>query len=123
LVQAKAALDYLRGSASPGTATTSTVTSVTYKTQGGKGQLRDLIITVTVKNNLGNAVANATVSIKVYQNGSQVSAGSNTTGSAGTTSFSIRNTPSGTYTTTITGVSAAGLTWDGKTPPNSFTKP
>jgi hypothetical protein len=124
LVQAKAALDYLKGSTPPpSTATTATVTSVTYSTQGGRGQGRDLGITVTVKDNLGTAVANATVSVNVYLGGTLVGSASNTTGSGGTTSFVIRNAPSGTYTTTITGVNAAGLTWDGKTPPNSFTKP
>jgi len=34
----------------------------------------------------------------------------------------IADAPSGTYTTLVTNVSAAGLEWDGETPPNSFTK-
>jgi hypothetical protein len=34
----------------------------------------------------------------------------------------VKNTASGTYTTTIIDVVASGLTWDGTTPTNSYTK-
>ena len=37
-------------------------------------------------------------------------------------SMKYRSAPSGTYTTIVTNVVAAGLTWDGVTPGNSFTK-
>ena len=40
----------------------------------------------------------------------------------GTVTFSLKNAPSGWYTTTVTNVSVAGLTWDGKTPENEFEK-
>jgi hypothetical protein len=36
--------------------------------------------------------------------------------------FQYKNAGSGTYTTTVTRVTATGLAWDGVTPPNSFKK-
>jgi serine protease len=121
LVQAKAALNHL--ASAPGVATTATVSSITYKTQGGRNQNKDLIVTLTVKNNLGAAVAGASVSGRLHRNGSSVGTFTVTTSTAGTASFSYKNAPSGTYTTTITSLTASGLIWDGVTPPNSFTKP
>jgi hypothetical protein len=44
------------------------------------------------------------------------------TDSLGEVTFKINNAASGTYTTTVTSVTAAGLVWDGTTPPNSLTK-
>jgi serine protease len=126
LVQAKAALDYLNGSTPPPppptTATTASVVSITYKLQGGKGQARDLVVTLTVKDNLGNAVSGASVSIRLNLNGSPVATATGTTSSSGVVSFVYRNAPSGTYTTTVTSLTASGLTWDGVTPSNGFTK-
>jgi subtilisin family serine protease len=123
LVQAKAALDYLNGSAPPPpTVTTARVASITYKTQSGKNQTRDLVVTLTVRNNLGNAVSGASVSIRLFRNASLDSTANGTTASDGTVSFVLRNAASGTYTTTVTALTAAGLSWDGVTPSNSFVK-
>ena len=48
--------------------------------------------------------------------------GTGTTGTDGTVTFTLKNAPSGCYATTVTNVSATGLTWDGATPTNSFCK-
>lgn len=71
---------------------------------------------------LGNPVAGASVSIELYRNGSLYASGTGTTGTDGKVTFKAQNAPSGTYTTTVTNVTATGLTWDGVTPENSFTK-
>ena len=47
---------------------------------------------------------------------------SGSTDAAGLVSFIIKNAPAGAYVATVTGLSAGGLTWDGITPANSFTK-
>jgi hypothetical protein len=44
------------------------------------------------------------------------------TGDDGTVTFKLRNAPSGTYTTTVTAVTAGDLAWDGVTPDNEGTK-
>ena len=67
-------------------------------------------------------VATASVSIDVTLEGSPYASETGTTGDAGTVTFTFKNAPSGTYTTTVTDVAAAGLTWDGLTPPNEFEK-
>lgn len=103
-------------------ATTATVPSITYATTGGKNNDKHLNITVQVNDDLGNAVSGAAVSINLWRNGSPIASGSGTTGSSGTVTFVYNNAPSGAYTTVVTGVVAAGLTWDGVTPDNSFTK-
>jgi serine protease len=125
LVQAKDALVFLGGGSPPpppSGATTVSVVSITYSMQGGKNKDKDIVITLTVRDNLDNPVGGASVSIDLYRNSSRVSSGTGTTSSSGILSFIYRNAPSGTYTTTVTNVSADGLTWDGVTPPNSFTK-
>jgi hypothetical protein len=104
------------------TGTTVSVSSITYATTGGKTGDLHLLITVALVDNLGNPVSGASVSIDVFRNSSLYGSGTGTTGTAGTVTFQASKAPSGTYTTTVTAVSAAGLTWDGVTPPNSFTK-
>lgn len=46
--------------------------------------------------------------------------GNGTTGSSGTVTFSGENARPGDYTTEVTGVTVAGLNWDGITPTNAF---
>ena len=106
----------------PSEATTAIVNSITYTTDGGKSGDKHLNIRVAVIDDFGNPVANASVSINLNRNGSLVATGAGTTGSDGVVIFSYKNAPSGTYTTSITGVTASGLTWDGNTPPNEFVK-
>ena len=107
----------------PAEPTTVSVASITYATQGGKNQDKHLLVTVALHADLGNPVSEASVSIKrdnTTTGGSWTGAGTTGTGDTGT--FSLKNGPAGDYTTTVTDVSAAGLTWDGITPPNSATK-
>lgn len=99
------------------------VSSVTYSLSGGFDNRRNLNITVRAINNLGNPVSNASVSLRLtntFLNRSWT--GSATTGSSGTVTLILSNAPTGTYTTSITNLTATGLTWDAVTPPNSFTK-
>ena len=102
------------------TATTASVTSITYALSGRNN--RNLNITTTVNNNLGKAVAGASVSIRLYRNGSLAGSGTGTTATNGQVTFVYSNAPSGTYGTSITNVVASGLIWDGVTPVNGFTK-
>ena len=115
------------GSASFNIQTTSSanvvgVTAINYATSGGKNNDKHLNITANVNDNLGNPVSGASVSIQLSRNGTQITAATGTTGTSGTVTFVYNNAPSGTYTTLVTNVVAAGLQWDGKTPNNGFTK-
>jgi hypothetical protein len=68
-------------------------------------------------------VAGASVSVDIYYEGVVLYAsGTGTTGTNGTVTFKLVNASSGCYSTTVTNVTAAGLTWDGATPANSFCK-
>jgi hypothetical protein len=103
-------------------ATSVVVSYIGYAGSGGKNNDKHLNVTVTLNDNLGNAIGGASVAISLTRNGSVIGSASGTTGSSGTVTFAYNNTPSGTYTTLVTNVAAAGLTWDGVTPDNSFTK-
>lgn len=103
----------------PPTATIASVESVTYSLAGK----RNLFVTVLVLDNLGDPVANASVSIDLYLDGSLLGSGTGTTVSEGTVSFKLSKAQSGCYTTIVTDVSAAGLTWEGSTPENQYCKP
>ncbi len=99
--------------------TTVKVSSITYKTaRGGK----DLLLYVTLMNEFGGPVAGATVSVALYRDSVYYGAGTNTTNSSGVAGFKAQNAPAGYYTTTVTQVIAAGLTWDGVTPANGYQK-
>ncbi len=107
----------------PPEATTVSVSSITYGTEGGKDGKKHLRITVALVDDLENTVAGASVSIKLDNTTTGKSwTGTGTTGVDGTVTFSRKNAESGTYTTKVTGVTAAGLTWDGSTAPNSYPK-
>jgi len=80
-----------------------------------------LSITLKVVNDLGNPVPGALVSITLDLNGSAYASGTELTGSNGEVTFWLYNPRSGTYNTIVTAVTATGLTWDGKYPPNSYT--
>ena len=102
--------------------TTVSVSSITYDTEGGRDGKKHLLITVALVDNLGGLVAGASVSIDLFLGGSLYTSGTSTTGTDGTVTFKVANAPSGTYTTTVIDVTAAGLTWDNVTPENGFTK-
>ncbi|MCH8924971.1 MAG: S8 family serine peptidase, partial [Proteobacteria bacterium] len=109
------------GTPSPG-ATTVSVDAITYVTEGGKNQDKHLLITVALEDDLLIPVEGASVSIDLYRDSSKIASGTGTTGTDGTVTFSLKNAPSGCYTTTVTDVTAAGLTSDGATPANEFCK-
>jgi len=102
--------------------TISSVSSITYSTHGGKDDSKHLDITITIINDFANPVSGASVSIELFRDGNSVGTGTGTTATDGTVTFSLKNASAGPYTTTVTDVTTAGLTWDGVTPPNSFTK-
>ena len=106
----------------PAQATTVSVSSITYAAEGGRNNDKHLLITVALVDDLGNPVSGASVSIDLSRDGSPVGSGTSTTGSDGTVTFSLKNARPGCYTTTITNVTASGLTWDGVTPANEFCK-
>ena len=76
-----------------------------------------------LKNNLGDAVSGASVLVRLTNTDTEESwTGTGTTGTDGTVTFRLRRAPSGCYETTVTGVTAEGLTWDGVTPTNKYCK-
>jgi len=97
------------------------VASISYSTGRGKNR-KDLLITVALLDNLAQPVAQAWVDIGIDLDESPCGTGSGTTGLDGKVTFTLTNAPSGTYTTIVTDVTAGALSWDGMTPPNSFTK-
>jgi subtilisin family serine protease len=99
-------------------ATTSTVASIGYSRQGGKNRTKNLIVTSTVKNSLGQAVSGATVTLVVSNTNGGSSTMSAVTDSTGRASMTWRNAPLVCYTSVATKVVASGLTWDGATPQN-----
>ena len=105
----------------PAEATSVSVDSINYTTAGGKNSDKHLSITVALVDDLGNPAAGASVSIDLFWNGS-VASGTSTTETDGTVTFTLKNAASSCYATTVTDVTAAGLTWDGTTPANEFCK-
>jgi len=102
--------------------TTVSVSSIAYDTEGGRDGRKHLLITVALVDDLVGLVAGASVSINLLLDGSFDTSGTGTTGTDGTVTFKVANSPSGIYTTYVTNVAAAELIWDGETPPNEFSK-
>lgn len=98
------------------------VASIGYTQNGGPKNNRNLRITVAVVSGTGAAVADATVSIVIRRNGVVYTSGTARTATDGRAIFELKNAPSGTYQTQITGVTKGGLTWDQATPPNQYSK-
>ncbi|HDP78284.1 MAG TPA: peptidase S8, partial [Mesotoga infera] len=73
---------------------------------------------------LDPVVVGASVSVAVYLNGgiSQYLTGTTITDTVGVAKFTVVNAPSGTYTTVVTDITAAGYTWDAGYPENSYEK-
>ena len=97
------------------------VASVAYSRSGGRNGTQNLSVTILLKDNLGtgNPVPNASVSMSLKLNGSLYRSASGTTGTSGTVTFSFNKAPCGTYATTVTNVSASGLTWSPTTTPSN----
>ena len=106
----------------PSEPTTASVNSITYATTGGKNNDKHLNSTVTAVDDFGNPVSGASVSITLNHDSGKSWSGTGTTGTNGTVTFSLNNAPAGCYTTSVTDVTADGLSWDGTTPENGFCK-
>lgn len=102
--------------------TTASVHSITYTTEGGKNSDKHLNDTIALVDNLGNPVSGASVSMTLTHDSGSSWNGTDVTGTNGTVTFSLKNAPSGCYTTEVMAVTATGLTWDGATPANNFCK-
>jgi subtilisin family serine protease len=100
--------------------TSVSVASITYTLTNRK---RDLNSIVKLRDNCGNLVVGATVSVMIINTTRLgIWTGTGTTGSNGSETFLLKSAPAGRYETQVTEVTASGLTWDGTYPPNSFKK-
>ena len=103
-----------------------TIASVTvgYSTSGGRGGTRNLTAKLTVTDDSpGDPVEGAMVTIWLFNlSTGGIWNGTAPTATDGTVDFTLKNAPSGTYTTIVTAVQADGLVWDGITPENELTK-
>jgi len=105
----------------PPEATTVSVAFITYATEGGRNKNKHLLITVSLVDDLGNAVSGASASYRLDNTTTGKSwVGKTTSGIDTPATFSLKNAKSGCYTTKIINVTASGLTWDGITPANEF---
>ena len=93
------------------------VTDINYAVYGGKNNDKHLDDTLTLWDDKENPVAGVAVSITLNNiTTGDVWNGTGSTGSDGTVVFSLKNAPTGCYTTTIIDVTAEGLTWDSANP-------
>jgi len=104
------------------TASSVIVDSITYAAEGGRNKDKHLLITMALVDDLDNVVSGASVSIDLYRDGALVASGTGITGTDGMLTFTLKNAKSGCYETTVTNVTAEGLTWGGLTPANEFCK-
>ena len=98
---------------------------VTYNTSGGKGGTKNLQVSIKVVDDFGAPVSGAVVDIELTQNGSPHATGSGaSTNSSGVVTYNLRNAADAVYSTTVTNISASGLSFSGAgdTPANSFNK-
>jgi len=102
--------------------TTVSVSLIDYFTHGGRDGLKHLDIIITIINDFADPVSGASVSIDLFRDNSFVTQGTATTGTDGIVTFTLNNASTGLYTTTVTDVTASGLTWDELTPSNEFDK-
>ena len=103
----------------PAEATTVSVASIGYATEGGKNGDKHLLTTVALEDDLNSAVGGASVSVTLAHAEGGSWTGTATTGGDGTVTFTLKNAASGCYTTTVTDVTAAGLSWDPNDPANT----
>lgn len=94
------------------------VKDIVYSTTGGKNRDKHLVIECY----LDKSVEGASVSIDLERDGSKVDSFIGLTDSQGIVKFSHKNAKSGYYTSVVSAVTAAGYTWDGKTPDNNYIK-
>ncbi len=96
--------------------------AVNYSTYGGKNNNDNLVITIPVKDNLGDAVVGAAISAKLYKNGKAFATFSGTTDANGNAVFTKTKIGAGNYNTVITSLSFGSLVWNGSTPANQYVK-
>ncbi|MFO1093528.1 MAG: S8 family serine peptidase [Planctomycetaceae bacterium] len=106
----------------PSTPTVATVDGVYYSLSGGKKNDKNLIVDVDIVDDFGDPVAGAVVTVQIRRGTKSVLSAQATTDVNGTAVFTINGAKGGTYTTTITNITASGLTWDHASPSNSFVK-
>jgi hypothetical protein len=83
-----------------------------------------VLVTVTALDAAGRPVSRAVVSVLVRRDGRRHLSARAATGAAGRTVYRVRSARRrACFTTTIRRVSAAGFTWDGRTPRNRFCRP
>jgi hypothetical protein len=92
----------------------SRVSSITYSRSSST-----LSVTFTAVSSSGQPLSNASIGLRILRNGASYATGTARTGSNGKATVSVK-TSRGCYSTTITSVTASGLTWDGTTPSNSY---
>jgi hypothetical protein len=87
---------------------------------------KTLQVQVKLLDNFGHAVPGATVYVIFYLNGSPTRIAGTTADSTGTATFTAvfdsHGVPPGAYSIKVSSVTAPGLTWDGRTPANGYTK-
>ncbi len=96
------------------------VDSIEYETTGGRNNDRHLRVILTVTDEEGEQIADASVSIEVFLDDDLYAADEDATQEDGTVTFQYNHAPSGTYTTRVTGVEHPDYEWDGGTPENVF---
>jgi len=104
------------------TASTMSVSSITYNTEGGKNDDKHLLLSVHVVDDLGGNVSGATVSVDLFRDGEPSGSATGTTGANGVAGFSLKNASSGCYTETLA-VTHPDLIWDEVTPDSLPTDP
>ena len=110
----------IRVGEAPAEATAVVVSEIAYAREGGRAGNRNLVVTITILDDLGVPVVNASVSIALSRDGQLVGTGTAPTQTNGTVSFTLRNAPAGCYETDVTQVQAGGLGFDGSEPANQF---
>ena len=98
------------------------VESVTYAVRGGRDGQKHLDVTVLLLDNLGEPVADASVSATLYRDDGKTWHFQGTTNLNGTVTFNVNNHANGCYWLEVTAVAAEGLEWDGVTPQNGYCK-
>jgi subtilisin family serine protease len=103
-------------------ATTVSVDLITYSTAGGAAGDRDLVITLHLRDNLGDSVSNALVLIGLSLDARLYCVLSGGSGADGAVTFTVPGALPGLYETRVAQVQIDGLAWDGVTVPNQFTR-
>jgi hypothetical protein len=97
------------------------VESIIYTTAGGPDGKKHLNITVAIVDNLGSPVSGA-VEIRLDHESGTSWSDTGSTYPDNTVTFTLKNAPSGCYTTEVENVATAQLIWDGVTPANGTCK-